>query len=158
MPLHATKQFKVTSCNLRIYPLALRDTLCLFRLALQGYSVASLPLALRFHSQSLLSLWLCAFILSRFASSSFALSRVSSFTLTKIFEKNKCISINLKCSETHRNAKKMFTPLTHYAPVLRFSFTEIFEKKCVSIDSKWSETHRNAKKMFTPLTHYALHT
>ena len=29
---------------------------------------------------------------------------------TKIFEKNKCVSIDSKCSETHRNAKKNFYP------------------------------------------------
>ena len=43
-----------------IYRLALRVTLCLFRLALQGYSVASLPRASRSHSQSLCSFGLRA--------------------------------------------------------------------------------------------------
>ena len=53
----------------------------------------------------------------RFAPSGFALcarislaslARVSRFALTKIFEKKKCVSIDSKCSETHRNAKKKF--------------------------------------------------
>ena len=35
---------------------------------------------------------------------------------TKIFEKKKCVSIDSKCSETHRNAKKIFTPMTDFAP------------------------------------------
>ena len=35
---------------------------------------------------------------------------------TKIFEKKKCVSIDSKCSETHRNAKKNFTPMTDFAP------------------------------------------
>ena len=39
-----------------------------------------------------------------------------SLALKKIFEKKKCVSIDSKCSETHRNViKKIFTPLTHYA-------------------------------------------
>ena len=61
---------------------------------------------------------LCTRILSRFAPSGFALiSSVTRmrFALTKIFEKNKCVSIDSNCSETHRNAKINFTPLTHYA-------------------------------------------
>ena len=105
-------------------------------------------------------------LLGRFAPSGFALcarislaslARVSRFALTKIFGKKKCVSIDSKCSETRKNAKKFFLPfLTHYA--LRAKFTKIFEKnKCVSIDSKCSETRKNAKKIFLPfLTHYAL--
>ena len=42
---------------------------------------------------------LCARILSFFAP--------SSFMLTKIFGKNKCVSIDSKCSETHRHARKI---------------------------------------------------
>ena len=58
-------------------------------------------------------------LLGRFAPSGFALrarislallTRVLRFALTKIFEKKKCVSIDLKCSKTHKNAKKIFTP------------------------------------------------
>ena len=35
-----------------------------------------------------------------------SLARVLRFALTKIFGKLKCVSIDSKCSETHRNAKK----------------------------------------------------
>ena len=49
---------------------------------------------------------LCARILGRFAPSGFA--------LTKIFKK-KCVSIDSKWSKTHRNAKKIFSSLPHYA-------------------------------------------
>ena len=44
--------------------------------------------------------------------------RALRFALTKIFQKKKCVSIDSKCSETHRNAKEI-TPLTHYAQTLR---------------------------------------
>ena len=37
-------------------------------------------------------------------------SHLACFALTKIFEKKKCVSIDSKCSETHRNAKKKFYP------------------------------------------------
>ena len=59
-------------------------------------------------------------LLGRFAPSGFALrARISlallaynsRFALTKIFEKKKCVSIDSKCSETHRNAKKKILPL-----------------------------------------------
>ena len=43
------------------------------------------------------------------------LASLAPFVLTKIFEKKKCVSIDSKCSETHRNAKHFFTPLTDYA-------------------------------------------
>ena len=58
-------------------------------------------------------------LLGRFAPSGFALparislaslARVSRFALTKIFEKKKCVSIDSKCSETRKNAKKIFYP------------------------------------------------
>ena len=59
-------------------------------------------------------------LLGRFAPSGFALcarislaslAHVSRFALTKIFEKKKCVSIDSKCSETRKNAKKnFFTP------------------------------------------------
>ena len=64
-------------------------------------------------------------LLGRFAPLGFALrarislaslAHVSRFALTKIFEKKKCVSIDSKCSETRKNAKKFFLPLlTHYA-------------------------------------------
>ena len=93
---------------------SLASRLCLFRLALWGYSVASLFRALRFtltfsadslpqlralhsHSRSLRSLGLCASRLIR--------SLETRSSLMNIFEK-KCVSIDSKCSETHRNAKK----------------------------------------------------
>ena len=48
--------------------------------------------------------------LVRFARARFALSAHENFP------KKKCVSIDSKCSETHRNAKKKnFTPLTDYA-------------------------------------------
>ena len=59
------------------------------------FSFASLPRASRF----------------ALASSVALLPRASRFALTKIFEKNKCVSIDSKCYKTHRNAKKN-TPLT----------------------------------------------
>ena len=62
-------------------------------------------------------------LLGRFTRSGFALrarillaslARVSRFALTKIFEEKKCVSIDSKCSETRKNAKKKkFTPLSH---------------------------------------------
>ena len=101
-----------------------------FQLALRGYSVASLPRALRFAlaSRSLRSHTFCA-------------------SRSQKFWKKKCVSIDSKCSETRKNAKKFFCPfLTRSA-----KFAKIFEKKkCVSIDSKCSETHRNAKKIVYP--------
>ena len=47
--------------------------------------------------------------LARFARARFALCA------TENFRKKKCVSIDLKCSETHKNAKKKITPLTDYA-------------------------------------------
>ena len=47
-----------------------------------------------------------------------SLARVLRFALTKIFEKKKCVSIDSKCSETHRYAKKKFLPLW---PITRFA-------------------------------------
>ena len=63
------------------------------------YSVASLPrcFALAFSVTSLP--W----------ASRFVLERVSRIALTKIFDKNMCVSIDSKYSEMHRNAKK-FNP------------------------------------------------
>ena len=81
-----------------------------------------------------------------------SLARVS--RSQKFFEKKKCVSIDSKCSETRKNAKKKkkkFTPLTHYALHAKRKVHENFrKKKYVSIDSKCSETHRNAKKKFYP--------
>ena len=99
-------------------------------------------------------------LLGRFAPSGFALrapiplARILRFALTKIFEKKRSVSINSKCSETRKNAKKKnfypFWPITRFAHSAKFK--KIFEKnKCVSIDSKCSETHRNAIKNFLPL-------
>ena len=54
-------------------------------------------------------------LLDRFAPSGFALrahislallAHILRFALTKIFEKIKCVSIDSKCSETRKNAKK----------------------------------------------------
>ena len=67
------------------------------RLALRGYSVASLP-------------WRFALRASRFA---LAFSVAS---LPRNFQKKKCVSINSKWSKTHKNAKKKkFTLLTGFA-------------------------------------------
>ena len=62
------------------------------RLVLRGYSIASLPRAS--HSSSLRSL---------------------AFRAHENFQQKKCVSIDSKWSKTHRNTKKNFTPLTHYA-------------------------------------------
>ena len=83
--------------------LALRVTSCLFRLALRGYSVASLPWASHSHSQSIRSLGLRALR-----------SHPQSLRSLKI-EKKKCVSIDIKWSKTHKNAKKNFNPLTRFA-------------------------------------------
>ena len=48
---------------------------------------------------------------ARFARARFALRANENFRKIK----EKCVSIDYKCSETHRNAKKIFTPLTDYA-------------------------------------------
>ena len=80
-----------------LHELAYRPAPRTFQLALRGYSVASLPRASRSH-------------LARFAHARFALSA------HKNFRKKKCVSIDSKCSETRKNAKKNFLPfLTHYA-------------------------------------------
>ena len=47
--------------------------------------------------------------LARFARARFTLRAHENF------RKKKCVSIDSKCSETHRNAKKNLTPLTDYA-------------------------------------------
>ena len=117
-----------------LYGLAYRPAPRTFQLALRGYSVASLPRASR-------SLRSCAFCTSRSRifskkksvsqSTQNALKRLKlqkkifypfwpitrfarSAQLTKIWKK-KCVSIDSKCSETHRNAKNNFTPLTGVA-------------------------------------------
>ena len=59
-------------------------------------------------------------LLGHFAPSCLHLARFARtrFALTKMFGRKKCISIDSKCSETHRNAKEkifFFTPLTHDA-------------------------------------------
>ena len=81
-----------------------------FRLALRGYSVALFVRVLCSH-------------LARFAHTHFALcvrisltslARVLRFALTKTFEK-KYVSIDWKCSETHKNATKFFTVMTRNA-------------------------------------------
>ena len=123
---------------LLLYRLAYRPAPRTFQLALWGYLVASLPRASRSH-------------FARFACARFA--------LTKIFEKKRCVSIDSKCSETRKSAKKIFfIPFDPLRASRSAKFTKIFEKnKCVSIDSKCSETRKNAKKkIFTPLTDYAL--
>ena len=64
------------------------------------------------------------------------------------FRKKKCVSIDLKCFETHRNEKKI-TPYEWHFPLPQNG--QIFQKKkkkCVSIDPKCSETHRNEKKNY----------
>ena len=69
-------QYKLTD-RLTFYILALQGTLCLFRLALWGYSDVLLPQALRFHSQSFYFLRLCTRNLGRFAPSRFMLHILS---------------------------------------------------------------------------------
>ena len=85
-----------------------------------GYSVALLPRALHSHLARFARVCfvltykkkcdsgfaLCARILGRFAPSDFVLCAyilLDSLMPLKIFETNKCVSIDLKCFETHKN-------------------------------------------------------
>ena len=77
--------------------LAYRPALQAFRLALRGYSVASLPRALRFARSHLACFAHDGLTRARFAS-------------LENFRKKKCVSIDSKCSETQRNAKNKFYP------------------------------------------------
>ena len=100
---------------LLLYRLALPVTSCLFRLALRGYLFASLPQASRSYSRSIRSLGLRASHSHSQSFCSLGLCARTCFALRaheNFRKKNKCVSIDLKCSETHRNAKKSFTPLT----------------------------------------------
>ena len=73
-------------------------------------------------------------LLGRFAPSGFALrahilltslAHFLRFALTKIFEKKKCVSINSKCSETRKNAKKKF--FYPFWPIRCFTRSEVQE-------------------------------
>ena len=111
-----------------------------FRLALRGYSVASLPRSKRFvlafsvASLPRASCFVLAFsVASLHHASCFALlfsvaqlpwvsrSLLARFVCTRFTPsvhgnlKKKSVSIKLKCSETHRNAKTFFTPLIQQA-------------------------------------------
>ena len=77
---------------------------------------------------------------------------VSRFALTKIFEKkNKCVSIDSKCSEMHRNAKKNFYPFdskkhvdlvgffrsfVQTEPMIAMQFEPLLRKQCRYLDFK----------------------
>ena len=122
--------------------LAYRPALWAFRLALQGYSVASLLRASRSH-------------LARFAPSGFALaSRSLRLRMFCALRSHLLTSLARCCAHFALCARILLASLVCF---LCFALTKIFEKeKCVSIDSKYSETHKNTKKhYFTPLTHYA---
>ena len=105
-----------------------------FQLALRGYSVASLPRASRFArarfalrahenfqkksmSQSTQNSLKYVKMQKKKFYPFWPITRYArSAKFTKIFEKNKCVSIDSKYSETHRNAKKkFFLPLWHIA-------------------------------------------
>ena len=105
--------------------LALQVTLCLFRLALRGYLVVLLPrslhlhswmlhslrfFALHWHSQSLFSFEICGcFAPEGFAFVSCSLSSCAFYVSAhKNFWNHFCISMDSKCSEMHRNAKKLY--------------------------------------------------
>ena len=123
-----------THCGLRLYWTLVTSFIMLFELlqcceALRASSY--LPYGA---TRSLRFLGLCARILGHFAPSGFVLctrilsrlvlsgftlascslcSCILRFTLTKI--KKKCVSIDSKCSETRRTAKKNIPPITLYA-------------------------------------------
>ena len=79
-------------CFIFLYPLALRVTSCLFRLALRGYSVASLPRSFALRAR----------IFGRFAPSKFSKKKVCLNRLEILWNAQKC------------KKKFFFTPLTHY--------------------------------------------
>ena len=68
-------------------------------------------------------------------------------------KKKKCVSIDAKCSETHRNEKKNM-PYEWHFPLPQNAQNFQKQKKCVSIDSNCSETQINAKRNFTPYEWY----
>ena len=126
-----------------LYLLALRVTLCLFKPALRGYSVTSLPWASRSHSRSLWSLGLCAShshsqllrSLGLCASHSHSQS-LRSLVNVKIFDK-KCVSINSKCYETH---KKLSYPFDMIHGKLQPYLPHVTPRVPISVHADWSKT------------------
>ena len=109
--------------------LAYRPAPRTFQLALRGYSVASLPRALRFALESRL---LC--------------SRAFRASRSRKFSKKKYVSIDSKCSETRKNAKKFYP----FDPLCA-KFTKIFEQKSVSQLTRNALKRTEMQKKITPL-------
>ena len=99
-------------------------------------------------------------LLGRFAPSGFALAsrllRSRAFRAHENFRKKKGVrvSIDSKCSETRKNAKKNF--FTAFDPLRAAKFTKIFEK--ISVSQSTRNTLKRIemqKKIFLPLWHIA---